>query len=80
MKIEELEEQKNIETEIFTEKGGVIDVLVQTKEGTQIDLNDVDVKVEVAFNDITLTQNDPIKEALFTDYRIINVRYIILVD
>ena len=29
-----------------------------TKEGTQIDLNDVDVKVEVAFNDITLTDNE----------------------
>ena len=38
MKIEELEEQKNLETEIFTEKGGVIDVLVQTKDGTQINL------------------------------------------
>ena len=38
VKIEELEEQKNLETEIFTEKGGVIDVLVQTKDGTQINL------------------------------------------
>ena len=29
-----------------------------TSDGQQIDLNDVDVKVEVSFNDITLTDNE----------------------
>ena len=43
--------------------------------------NNIIIKdIRCIFNDITLTQNDPIKEALFTDYKIINVRYIRLFE
>ena len=39
--------------------------------------NNIIIKdIRCIFNDITLTQNDPITEALFTDYRIINVKYL----
>ena len=39
--------------------------------------NNIIIKdVRCIFNDTTLTQNDPITEALFTDYRIINVKYL----
>lgn len=38
IEIKDLNEQKNLETDIIDEKAGVLDILVEAKDGTQIDL------------------------------------------
>lgn len=38
VEIKNLNEQKNLETDVFNEKAGILDILVECKDGTQIDL------------------------------------------
>ena len=38
IKVKDLNEEKNLETDIIDEKAGILDILVEAEDGTQIDL------------------------------------------